>query len=101
MRNKKRLILPAFNFDNFEDEINVKAGEIRWKNLLDMVGRCVWYGLEARFNLVYVLPRNAWLSKGMYFFTEKNRQFYLRSGKENDSKVMVFEWYANFCLRVS
>ena len=36
--NKKRLILPTFNFDKFDDEINVKAGEIRWKNLLDIVG---------------------------------------------------------------
>ena len=38
LRNKKRLIFPAFNFDKFDDEINVNAGEIRWKNLLDIVG---------------------------------------------------------------
>ena len=34
--SNKRFIFPAFNFDKFEDEINVKAGELRWKNLLDV-----------------------------------------------------------------
>ena len=37
--NNKRFIFPAFNFGKFEDEITVKAGEIRWKNLLDVYAR--------------------------------------------------------------
>jgi hypothetical protein len=34
--NYKRFIFPSFHFDKFQHEINVTAGEVRWKNLLDV-----------------------------------------------------------------
>ena len=34
--NNKRFIFPSFHFDKFHDEIKVTAGEVRWKNLLDV-----------------------------------------------------------------
>ena len=34
--NYKRFIFPSFQFDQFRDDINVPAGEMRWKTLLDV-----------------------------------------------------------------
>ena len=35
----KQFIFPEFKFDKFRDDINVPAGELRWKNLLDVYDR--------------------------------------------------------------
>lgn len=34
--HNKRFIFPKFHFDGFHDDVNVTAGEVRWKNLHDV-----------------------------------------------------------------